>query len=531
MVLLLALACHGTTRHPPHLTQIRVDPGELEITTGPAGGDPIQFTATGLDGTGAEIPLDVVEWSLSNRSVGELDENGLFTPATTNGGISWVKAKLGDAAGQATLTEIYSEERVDDGMDPSLFAAEGTPATDLWMYPDDGVNIPRNTPSLTFQWNDVGADGGYRLHFQSTVTDFTVFTHELQWTADAATWPTIVSTNAGGSVKIDLSALVGGETRTQPITVNVNRMDANGSILYWSTSASGIKEIPYGSDAVDFLTPNETGHCVACHSASRDGLIAFTYDGGNGTMGVKRISDRSDLIPFSAGQHANFTTFSPDGNYLLGASNGALLLWDAHTGDFLWEVPVDGYATHPDWSPDGSEIVFTSMEDGGWADWTFAGADAKIAVMDHYGDGTFGNQRVIYDPPSPLIGYYPAWSPDGEWIAFDESTGDAYDDPDATVWVIDRDGARAPIELAKADKTSGVTNSWPRWAPLPDDDVLWLAFASKRGYGRISGANPQIWVAGFDPQKARNGHDPSWPAFWLPGQDPGQSNHIPVWTE
>ncbi len=531
MWFLLLTACGPGSRHAPNIAEIRVTPDVATVHTGPAGADPLQFTATGVGDDGTDIALPVVEWTLSNQSTGALDEDGLFTASTTNGGVTWVKARLGDAVGEATLTSIFEQVKIGDDVDPSVFDVASTPVTDLWSYPEDGVNIPRNTPSLAFQWNDVAADGGYRLHIVSAVTDYTIYTRQLSWTAEIVVWPLIVSTNAGGSVAVELSASVGGAVHSQAITVNVNRMDANGAILYWSTSASGIKELPYGQSAVDFLTPTQTGHCVACHSVSKDGVIAFTYDGGNERMGAKRIADLSDVIAFDANQYANFTTFSPDGRFLLGASHGALMLWDAHTGAFLWEVPVDGYATQPDWSPDGATIAFTRMEDGAWADWGFAGANAKIAVMDHFGDGTFGNQRAIYDPPSPFIAYYPAWSPDGEWIAFDVSTGDSYDDPDAAVWVVDGAGARPPIELVKANRTGGVTNSWPRWAPLPDDDVLWLTFASRRAYGHLGGGNPQIWVSGFDPERARAGDDPTWPAFWLPGQDLAQSNHIPVWTE
>jgi hypothetical protein len=37
-------------------------------------------------------------------------------------------------------------------------------------------------------------------------------------------------------------------------------------------------------------------------------------------------------------------------------------------------------------------------------------------------------------------------------------------------------------------------------------------------------------VAAFDPKKAKQGLDPSWAAFWLPGQDEAHNNHIPVWV-
>jgi hypothetical protein len=534
MIVVAVAACSHPPPAPPGLAEIVVEPAEVAIETSAAGAEPIQFTASAIDENGGEFPLDVVEWSLSNRSAGTLDENGLFTPATTNGGITWVTAQLGDVSGEATVTEVYVEEQVLDGVDPAAFGGTADPTQGLWLYPEDGVNIPRNTPSLAFQWNDLGADGGYRLHFHSAVTDLSVYTTQLGWTADAVTWPKIVSTNAGGDVDIDLTASVGGALVTQPLTVHVNRMDATGEVYYWSTSAQGIRQIPYGGQGSDFLTPTQTGHCVACHSVSPQGLIAATLDGGDGPLIVKRISDLSDVIALEAGQYANFTTFSPDGRFVLGAFRGSLLLWSAETGALLWEVPVDGYATHPDWAPDDSAIAFTVMSDGSHADYSFPDSDAHVAVMDHYGDGTFGGQRDVAQPHEG-IAYYPSWSPDSEWIAYDVSTGDGYDDGDASVWVVARDGGR-PIKLGNANRPAGVdpsvelTNSWPRWAPLPDDDVLWLTFGSRRAYGRVTAGIPQIWVAGFDPERARDGDDPSWPAFWLPGQDPAQGNHIPVWS-
>jgi hypothetical protein len=87
------------------------------------------------------------------------------------------------------------------------------------------------------------------------------------------------------------------------------------------------------------------------------------------------------------------------------------------------------------------------------------------------------------------------------------------------------------IPLEAANQVGGITNSWPKWGPLPDDDILWLAFSSKRAYGGVIVGIPQVWVAAFDPARAEAGADPSFPAFWLPNQDPAQNNHIPVWAE
>ncbi len=523
-------ACNGGfSVDGPGIVEISVDPLELEIETGPLGTTPVQFNATAHYAEGSVVPLPVVEWGVSNRSAGEIDDSGLFTPSSTNGGVTWITAELDGIIGRATVNVLYAEAIVlDESIDPEQFAGEPFSAlTDSWLYPEDGVNIPRNTPSISFMWKDLGASA-YRLRLTSATTDLSVYTTETRWNADSALWPSITSTNAGGSIEAELSAIVDGAYLAEkPIEVHVNRMDANGEIVYWSTSVGGFKAIPYGEESYDFLTQAQAGRCVACHVISNEGTMAFTYDGGNQSLGVKRLSDFSDIIPADT-QYANFKTFSPDSDWLLGTFEGKFRVWDARTGTFMHEFTVAGGGTHPDWSPDGSQVVF-SWTDGHAADWSWAGP-GRLALMDHLGDGQFGTPTVLIDPGAGKKAYYPTWSPDGEWIAYNVSTGDAYDDPDAEVWVVSKDGQHN-VRLDFANNEGQLTNSWPRWGPLPDDDVLWLTFASKRFYGDITAGNPQIWVSAFDPALAEADQDPSWPAFWLPNQDVTTSNHIPQWTQ
>lgn len=511
---------------PGEYAELEIKPGENTVYTSPLGVEPVDFRLTGRRVDGSEEAIPEAEWTLSNRTVGAVDAFGAFTASTENGGVSYLTARYAGLEANALLTVIYQDEAVGEGVDPTVFDAPKIPHTGLWLYPQNGVNLPRNTPSIVFQWADVGATAA-KLRFRSAVTDLTVYTTGTSWTADETSWAALVGTNAGGAVEVELSLAVGTEVWSEEIiTLNVNRFDARGTIYYWSTSAYGIMQIPYGEEATDFVTVSTTGYCVGCHSA-RAGKIAFTYDGGNGSLGIKRVADQSDILAYASGTYGNFNTFSPDGNYLLIAYMGALLLLDANTGAYLGEVPTGGYATHPDWSPDGNAIVFTQTNaDGG--DWYFSGG--RICIMEKTSDGGWTTPVVLYDPPDPYNAYYPAFSPDGEWVAFDVSTGDSYDDADALVHVVARNGGTA-IELTAANLASGYTNSIPKWGPLPDDDIMWIAFSSKRNYGAITAGNPQLWVAGFDPVRAEAGEDPSWAAFWLPGQNTAQNNHVPAWAE
>ena len=54
---------------------------------------------------------------------------------------------------------------------------------------------------------------------------------------------------------------------------------------------------------------------------------------------------------------------------------------------------------------------------------------------------------------------------------------------------------------------------YPRWGPLPDDDILWIAFSSIREYPLVEEHGEQIWVSGINPELAYDGLDPSTKSF------------------
>ena len=101
--------------------------------------------------------------------------------------------------------------------------------------------------------------------------------------------------------------------------------------------------------------------------------------------------------------------------------------------DDVWTIDADGTdltrLTHspwpefdPAWSPDGSQIVFTSQRDNG---------DREIYVMN--ADGS-GQTRLT---TSPGFDENPSWSPDGERIAFDSMR-----DGNLEIYVMNADGTK-----------------------------------------------------------------------------------------
>jgi hypothetical protein len=157
--------------------------------------------------------------------------------------------------------------------------------------------------------------------------------------------------------------------------------------------------------------------------------------------------------------------------------------------------------------------------------------------------------------------YYPAWSPDSQFLVYNESkcnSGDFSDEcdadtnPTATLYAVKPVAGATPIALAKANRggvldgnNTALTNSYPKWSPFVFQRVageatsrlMWITFASKRKFGLRNlpqsdrgGDGTLLWMAAVDPDKVNDGTDPSFTAFVLPFQDYTTSNHIAQWT-
>ncbi len=145
-----------------------------------------------------------------------------------------------------------------------------------------------------------------------------------------------------------------------------------------------------------------------------------------------------------------------------------------------------------------------------------------------WNDGLIGEPEVLVPVEDTWNHFYPTWSPDGRWLAFNRAVGDGYANPEAELWILPGEGG-APIPLDQANGYGANGNSFPRWAPLPDDEVQWLTFTSQRDYPVLLGNKPNVWVTAVDERLLEQGWDGSSPAFWLPGQDSESDNHLAVW--
>jgi len=180
-----------------------------------------------------------------------------------------------------------------------------------------------------------------------------------------------------------------------------------------------------------------------------------------------------------------------------------------------------------------------------------------------YNAGTGGTASPLPGASDPNQSeYYPAWSPDDQFIAFNRVTKGTsmYNEPSADVYVVPYSGgmggtavrlkANDPVACTGATPNT-VQNTWPKWAPNPLDPstmrpvaqkdtagntYYWLTFSSIRN--PLSPPDPanhnkrrqQLYVVGVvaGPGGAIN---TSFAPIYLWNQDYTVNNLIPAWEE
>jgi Tol biopolymer transport system component len=239
----------------------------------------------------------------------------------------------------------------------------------------------------------------------------------------------------------------------------------------------------------------------ACAAYSADGSrIAYCSGQAGGPVQVWTMkqngTDKQQVTHMSG--PAIFPDFSPDGSQIVftakptSSSTRDIYVVNSDGTGLTQLTSGEGNNAYPAFSPDGSKIAFTSDRTGTWQVWLMNA------------DGTGQKQLTFDSQPKDQV---PDWSPDGTKIAYLADThgiADTVSPSWGDIWVMNADGSgQHPI-------TSGATYYGTAWSP-DGTRIATLDFTmGTRIVYTIDAAS------GSDPQAVHAGPGPQFVPGWQP---------------
>jgi WD40 repeat protein len=244
-----------------------------------------------------------------------------------------------------------------------------------------------------------------------------------------------------------------------------------------------------------FLTAATTGFIVfafhgtpprthaASTAPSANGELYFEVGGGDGPSWWETVqpdgSAGRTVFADDTPVHFDRVAWSPDGTRIAfrNALVGAYGIYTANAdGSDVHRLTEGRNDSWPSWSPDGTQIVFSSTRSDPAMSACIPGDDIRCPTDLYVMDASGSNITRLTSDPAPE--FDPAWSPDGDTIAF-TGAGVGSDCCWLAIWSVGADGSGAH-QLAYAAPDG--SNFAPSWSP----DGTQLVY--------LSGRSEQWWV-------------------------------------
>ena len=495
--------------------------------------------------------------------------NGLIAPAA---GTPALPSMGTGGAPAANPTTTFTMDACGNGNPAGLSSAQvqalmagGAKGAMRSLYPYDGTVFPRGMLAPTLMWD--GADGkAVYVHIQAKRFDYrgclpTTGPQQLQLPQDI--WQQAGEHSNGPSDPFAIELTVQGASGPiGPIKeqVVIAQATLKGSIYYNSYSGVGaIYRIPPGGMAQPFLSG--TG-CYGCHTVSANGQrLMSSTGGGPGASYALTPTTQPNPPVLAAAPGAAFSGMFPDGSLYVETAHPAgsvrpqgtpadtftindAALYTTDTGAVIAGSGIPAGAMMPIFSPGGRLLAFNDFAEGG---------GRGLAVMDFdLAARKASNRRVVFTDKADTYPGWPFFLPDDKALIFARGVnsqfsgggvgvfpGLAFGGPQSDLYIVDIASGTSTL-LAKAmgmstpQDTKGYVpfgmedlhqHYYPTVSPVAAGGYFWVFFDSIRHYGN-QGVARQLWgtailIAADGAYKS----DPSYPAFYVTGQDLLTGNH------
>ena len=470
------------TRGPLSILAISTDEASVEV------GGMAAFTATAADAFGNPFSTDATGWSTIDGH--QIDQAGLFAAGTT-AGVATVRARLnvgGSSATAMTTVEVLPGPLARVALQPEASAVK---AGETLQFTAVAMDEHGNTlDGLPIAWRSLSAGGsvdgngaltaGVRAGEYGATVEATAAQDSASFTAVA---PVTVVPGPLSQVVIGPASVSLGTGMSQQYVVVAGDRFGNPIDEFepvWTATAGAISEDGLFTapdtpdDYEDAVTVSVTSVGVTA-TASGDvtvepDRVAFisTRNEDEAADIYLMAADGSDVRRVTFDFNAYSPKWSPDGRRLVFEIPGSGIYATSDDGEGTTAIVRSSFAisgvgtpVEPAWSPDGNSIAFVSRSFA-FGPASFSSVSRDIYVADVNGE------RVTQLTNTPgAAEYAPSWSPDGKMIVYDRTVPATRGD----IWIMNADGS-GQRELFATDENE----SYPSFSP----DGSKIVFSSSR---------------------------------------------------